>query len=236
MSRPSPGPAADSAGRSWSGRDLPPTPYADDDGRADDAVSVALDRLGSGPDAESELVRALGPARVFVGVAAVPGEGTDMGLVVLDRPDGRRSLPVFTTVGALLAWREDARPVPAQGRRVALSAVADGCDLLHLDPAGPVEYLVRRPAVWALAQASEWRPSHANPIVAQEISRIGAELSLALRCEPGASAELRLLVSLPPGLDAPGLDQVTAALSGRLAQSVVVADLVDSLEVTVRSA
>ena len=39
-------------------------------------------------------------------------------------PDGRRALPVFTSSDALAAWDAAARPVPAEGPRAALSAVA----------------------------------------------------------------------------------------------------------------
>jgi hypothetical protein len=239
---------ADSVGQPWAGRDLPPAPYAGDDGRPDPALTAALARLGSGPDVETEVVRALGSARVFVAVVALPDgspdsgpdastdAGTDMGLVWLDRPDGRRALPVFTSPQSLGAWRGDGRPVPADGRRVALSAVAEGGEILHLDPGGPVEYVVRRPAVWALAQGWDWRPSYANPVVTQTISRLCAELGLAADCEPGEAAELRIVLSLSPGLDATSLDQLTTALSRRLGQSEVVAEQVDSLEISLRSA
>lgn len=254
---------ADSVGQPWAGRDLPPAPYAGDDGRPDPALTAALARLGSGPEAETELVRALGTARVFVAVVALSDGrrgasphsstdsstdvgtdtgadvgtdmGTDMGLVWLERPDGRRALPVFTSPQSLGAWRADGRPVPADGRRVALSAVAEGGEILHLDPGGPVEFVVRRPAVWALAQGRDWRPSYANLVVTQTISRLCAELGLTADCEPGETAELRVVLSLPPGLDAASLDQLTTGLSRRLGQSEVVAEQVDSLEISLRS-
>lgn len=242
---------ADSAGQPWAGRDLPPAPYAGDDGRPDPALAAALARLGSGPAAETELVQALGPARVFVAVVALPDgsreatpdaspgssadAGTDMGLVWLDRADGRRALPVFTSPQSLGAWRADGRPVAADGRRVALSAVAEGGEVLHLDPGGPVDYVVRRPAVWALAQGRDWQPSYTNSVVTQTISHLCAELGLTADCEPGQVAELRVVLSLPLGLDAASLEQLTSSLSRRLGQSDVVAEQVDSLEISLRS-
>lgn len=239
-SRPqSSGAPADSVGQPWTGRDLPPAPYAGDDGRPDSTLTAVLARLGTGPEAETELVRALGPARVFVAVVALPGESkdgrSDMGLVWLDRLDGRRALPVFTSPQSLAAWRAEGRPVPADGRRVALSAVAEGAELLHLDPGGPVEYVVPRPALWALAQDRDWRPAYGNPVVTQTISDMCAELGLTVGCERGEAAELRVVLSLPPGLDAGSLDGVTTGLSRRLGQSDVVTEQVDSVEITVRS-
>jgi hypothetical protein len=41
--------------------------------------------------------------------------------VTVAAPDGRRVLPVFTSV-AIAAWDPRARPVPADGVRTALSA------------------------------------------------------------------------------------------------------------------
>ncbi len=180
----SPG-GADSAGVPFGGRSLPPGPFAGDDGRPDPELVAALEAFPDGPvpgpvapavraAAEVAVVRALARARVFVAVAAMPGAATDMALLTAALPGGRRALPVFTGPDALTRFRPDARPVPVAGPRAALSAVTEGCDLLDVDPHGPVRYVVRRPALWSLGQGLPWTPSYADPVVAQEISRLCA--------------------------------------------------------------
>jgi SseB protein N-terminal domain len=222
----------DSGGIPWLGRDLPSAPFASDDSRPDptlvSALAVAADRIRS-----VAVAQALGAARVFVAVVARPDAATEMALVLLDRPDGRRALPVFTSPDRLTDWRPAARPVPVVGRQAALSAVAEGCELMLLDPGTPSAQLVPRPAVWAVAQDHPWLPSHANPVVVQEISHVLTGLDLVGRCEPGESAELRIVLALPVGLDARQVSELTARLAGRLGESEVVAQGVDSLEIVV---
>jgi hypothetical protein len=230
----------DSGGTPWGGRELPPSPYADDTGEPDARLAAALSELaasldrsaspGQSAQVESEVVAALAAARLFVAVVAVTDEHAHMALITVTNPDGRRSLPVFSTPASLARWRPDARPVPAPGQRAALSAVAEGCDLLDLDPSGPVPYQVRRPAVWALGRGLSWTPSYANPVLVQEVSLICAEEGLASRVEAGSSAELRVVLTLPRGLDEQQVSAVTARLSRRLAASEQVADGVDSME------
>ncbi len=181
------------------------------------------------------VVQALAAARVFVAVVAVPGAAADLALLTATLPGGRRALPAFTSPEALARFRADARPVPVAAPRAALSAVAEGCDLLDLDPAGPVAYLVRRPAVWALGQGRPWVPSYADPVVAQEVSRLGAEVGGRATCGRGAASELRVELALPPGLDAAGLAARVSAFEQAVSRSEVVAERVDALEVALTS-
>jgi hypothetical protein len=239
--------AADPAGTPFGGRSLPPGPFAGDDGRPDPALVSALQDLAAatstgrarpdGPSAyaarEVAVVRALGQARVFVAVVAGPGAATEMALLTATMPGGRRALPVFTGPETLARFRPDARPVPVPGPRAALSAVSDGCDLLHVDPAGPAGYVVRRPAVWALGQSRPWLPSYVDPVVAEEISGLSAELGLRGSCGPGAAAELHVELALPSGLDAEGLAARVSAFEQAVSRSEVVAERVDALEVGV---
>lgn|GEM_PF-133002 len=157
------------------GRELPPTsPFAGDDGSADPGVAAALAALGAGTGTLADVVAALGGTRVLVPVLAeLEAAGTvehdghahtvdkeaSAGIVALQAPDGRTALPVFSSVAAMTAWRRDARPVPTDVVRAALSAVSEGWELLVLDAGGPVTALLPRPAVWALAQQQAWRPA-----------------------------------------------------------------------------
>ena len=84
----------------------------------------------------------------------------DMALVTLKAPDGRTAMPVFTSAAALEAWHPQARPVAVYAARAALSAVSEGAQLLVLDPGSDVTFVVRRPAMWSLAQQRDWTPSY----------------------------------------------------------------------------
>lgn len=157
------------------GRELPPTSaFAGDDGSADPRVAAALTALGDGTGTLAGVVEALAGTRVLVPVLAeleaaetveVGGHAhtvdkeASAGIVALQAPDGRTALPVFSSVAAMAAWRRDARPVPTDVVRAALSAVSEGWELLVLDAGGPVTALLPRPAVWALAQQQPWRPA-----------------------------------------------------------------------------
>jgi hypothetical protein len=157
------------------GRELPPTSaFAGDDGSADPRVAAALAALGDGTGTLAAVVEALAGTRVLVPVLAELEEaGTvevgghahtvdkeaSAGIVALQAPDGRTALPVFSSVATMTAWRREARPVPTDVVRAALSVVSEGWELVVLDPGGPVTALLPRPAVWALAQQQPWRPA-----------------------------------------------------------------------------
>ena len=81
------------------------------------------------------------------------------GIVALQAPDGRTALPVFTSVATMTRVAPDARPVPSDVARAALSAVTEGWEVLVVEPGGPTAVLVLRPAVWALAQQRPWEPA-----------------------------------------------------------------------------
>ncbi|MEV7973128.1 SseB family protein [Cellulomonas sp. NPDC089187] len=157
------------------GRELPPTSaFAGDDGTADPALVRVLTAHAAGEADVAAVVTALAGTRVLVPVLA-EAEATETvdvagrahtvdrqasaGIVALQAPDGRTALPVFSSVQSMAAWRHDARPVPSEIARAALSAVEEGWELLVLDPGGPVTVLVPRPAVWALAQQVDWSPA-----------------------------------------------------------------------------
>ncbi|MDN5812504.1 MAG: SseB family protein [Micrococcaceae bacterium] len=173
------GEATDSAGQSWAGRDLsgggnPLHHFDDDDGTADPGYLEAITALKAGSGTEQMVHEALAHARVFVPVVATLAEGglgdhgftedkeADMALVTITAPDGRPALPVFSSVDRLQAWHGQARPVAVYAPRAALSAVAEKAQLLVIDPAAEATFVLRRPAMWALAQQQEWTPSYAD--------------------------------------------------------------------------
>ena len=177
------GGASDTAGQSWEGRDLsgegnPLHQFDGDDGLPNEALQEALDALKAGYGPEDDVVEALADARVFVPIVAQTGhteigehghlveKEADMALVMIAAPDGRTALPVFSSVGRLTDWHPEARPVAVYAPRAALSAVDEGAQLLVLDPGANVTFVVRRPAVWALAQQRVWLPSYRDDSLA----------------------------------------------------------------------
>lgn len=247
---------ADSAGIPWAGREMKSNPFAGDDGSADQALASALTEYAASPGvpALERVVAALASARVLVPILAeLDVSGTNesgqlvdkeasAGVVALEAPDGRRALPVFSSVSAVTTWRADARPVPVESSRAALSAVAEDWALLVVDPGGPITALIPRPAVWAIAQGQQWLPAVSDGIVAPAIvdeitTAVGAVPQVrSVRPVAGSKAEVAVVMGLAPGLDRDGLDGVLAAVNSALAGSALIGERVDSLELQVGSA
>lgn len=267
---------ADSAGIPWAGRNLGPeaaalSTHADDDGSADVRVNAALDELRAGRAGEDAVVDALREARIFVplitGVAAPHGgdpeaapvpvsdKEAELSLVTIAAPDGRTALPVFSSVDTLRGWHPDARPIPTWAPRAALAAAAEGAQLMVLDPGAAISFVVRRPALWALAQQKPWTPSYTDAAVAAAAR--GATVSepavLQVDCTAGRGVvsaaldgtrvpgggpgpELRIGLTLRAGLDRPDLDATVRRIQERLAADPVFADGVDSIELRIVAA
>lgn len=241
----------DSAGVPWEGRSFHDNPHAADDGTADAALLAALEAFRAGDGDQSAVVDAYRSARLLIPLVADRGDegvGThgqlvdktqELSIVTVASPDGRRVLPVFTSVTAMSAWDPIARPVPADGVRTALAAADDDTDLIVIDPGSETEFILRRPAVWAIAQGAPWEPSFASPeVFAGLTASIGVELAvLDLSVESGdpdarlRGPELVVRLHLIDGLDASELDAVLSRLAARWAADDRIAVLVDSLTV-----
>lgn len=249
MSRPTDG--SDSAGVPWEGRHFEANPHASDDGSADPALLAALTAFRAGSGDQVAVVDALRHARVLIPLVAEKGdEGIgahglrvdktqELSIVTVAAPDGRKVLPVFSSVEALGRWDPKARPIPVEAVRAALAASAEQTDLIVLDPTSDTEFVVRRPAVWAIAQGQPWVPSFADPDVflglqesiAGELAVIDLELEQG---DPDArlrGPELIVRLRLMSGLDRGELDAVLARLARRWSTDDRVATLVDSLSV-----
>ncbi len=141
--------------------------FQGDDGGADPALVARLLGLGA-DDRLDEALRTLATSRVFVPVSAqlirsdqhqrvADDKHAEMALVSITGRDGRRAVPAFTSVAALVAWRPDLRPVPVEGARAARTAVDDGAAALLVDPGQPTQLVVtgsdleRLAAVWTEA-------------------------------------------------------------------------------------
>jgi hypothetical protein len=242
---------ADSAGVPWEGRAFQPNPHADDDGSAPEAFLAALAAFRAGEVGQAAVVDALRAVRLLVPLIAERGETgvapsglivdktQELSIVTVAAPDGRTVLPAFSSVAAMQAWDASARPIPTPVARVAQAAVGEGTDLIVVDPGSETEFVIRRPAVWALAQGESWIPSSESVEVRQAfLESIATELAAVdIVLEPGdPSARLRgpetiVRLSLLQGLERQELDPVLARLAQRWAADDRIATLVDSLTV-----
>jgi hypothetical protein len=163
----------------------------------------------------------------------------ELSIVTVAGPDGRTVQPVFSSVTAMTAWNPAARPVPADGRRAALAAAAEGTELIVLDPTSETEFVLRRPAVWAVAQGTPWLPSDRDPAVvdafrASIASELGVHGVALVSGDPQsrlAGEELVVRLALAAGLTREELDAILARLAQRWAADDVIATRVDSLRV-----
>lgn len=206
--------------------------FADDDGAPDPQIAAALAALAAG-DAEP-LARLLPTARLLVPIVAIADgvdergaeKSTDMAVVTLELTDGQIALPAFTSLTGLAHWHPDARPLPIVGARAAQAALAQGADLLLLDPGGPFPAPILGPALRTLASGHPPLPVHADPDVAAALRAHLATLAdfaaAALLPASGDQADAVLALSLRS--DSVDAAAATAALSAVLATDPVLAE------------
>lgn len=246
-----------------------------DDGTADPAWAAVLGRLAQGEADEADVVRTLSRMRVFAAVVPTVAEtsehehsghdhehgetlhgdkAADVALVSLQSRDGRRVLPVFTSVPALTSWNPQARPVAAWMPRACLSAVDEGNELVVVDPGAETTFVVRRPAVWALGQQQDWTPSYQDPSLARAVGsvvdlvpgleRIGLAPGAGVATQTasgqvlpggGAGPELKIVAFPEPGMDEAGLRLMAATLQQLLGEIPTLAERADSVEITVQT-
>ncbi len=256
-------PSTDTGGLPWAGRTLPVGEFSGDDGTADPALAALL--ATDAPDlvhvmAALSAARVLTAVVALPGVAESTGPaaqsgspeltqadeatessatsgsgGTEMALVTLTGPDGRVALPVFSAAETLRRWRPEARPVPVAAARAALSAVAQGCEVLVLDPAGPVTLVLARPALWALAQGRPWVPAISDPQVRAELARLAPEGTSIGQLTAPAEVELRVTLVLPEGLTPEQVRSRPEEFAAALSASELIRERVEGLTVAVSS-
>ena len=214
---------------------IPDPGFAGDDGSADPALVAALAAWAAGGPADP-VYAALVEGRVMVPVVAravnvdaITGADseTDMMLVTIRGEDGRTALPAFTSLAALVAWNDEARPVPVAASTACLSTVAEQGELLVLDPGGPVTFPVEGPALRALAQKRVPVPPLADPEVAAAVAAVAQAEPAITRHRLVASeadADAVLVFGLRTGADPAAVAQ---ALAGRLARDPVLRERLD---------
>jgi hypothetical protein len=211
----------------------------------------ALRRFRAHEIGETDVIGVVRQSRLLIPLVAEPGatgvndhgvtvdKSQELSIVTVAGPDGRDVLPVFTSVHAMRLWNPKARPVPVIAPRVALAAVSELTDLVVLDPTSATEFVIRRPALWALSQSRPWIPSYLDPQVLDAFmaSAEPEGAILAVQLSPGdpesrlAGPELLVVLVLIDGLDRTDLAAVTGRLRDRWAESEIIAERVDSLAV-----
>ncbi|MBO0984476.1 SseB family protein [Rathayibacter sp. SD072] len=249
--RPLPSHLTDSAGTPWAGRHFAPSAGNEDDGRAPEPLARALADFGAGSRGPEAVVDALRESRLLIPLVAHLGEEGDevgglrtdktqeLSIVTVAGPDGRSVLPVFSSVDTMRRWDASARPVPVDGRRAALAAVAESTELLVLDAASDHEFAVRRPAVWAIAEGAPWRSSAGDPEVLAALRAAARDEAsvVSVDVRPGdprqrlQGPEIVVVLALVPGLDREALGALVTRLGERWSAEEVIASRVDSLSV-----
>lgn len=247
---------ADSAGQPWAGRRFEPNASADDDGSAPPALLAAIARFREDATDVRDVVRVFRASRLLIplltvlGESAVNGQGRiidksqELSIVTVEGPDGRSVLPVFSSVAAMNAWNEAARPVPVSGARVALAAASEATELVVLDPVSETQFAIRRPALWAMAQDREWIPGYLDPEVAREFASSVLEEAAVLEAgvtpgDPEArlhGPELMIRLLLLDGLNEGEIQSLVTRLTEAWSRSELIAERVDSIGVSLHSA
>jgi hypothetical protein len=245
------GGAADSAGQPWAGREFLANDHVDDDGAAPGPLLAALALFRAREVGEENVVDAIRTSRLLVPLLTALGDSgigptglvidksQELSIITVAGPDGRSVLPVFSSAAAMRSWNPQARPVPSDGVRVALSAAQENIDLVVLDPTADTEFVIRRPALWTIAQAKPWTPSYASRQVADafaasiatELAVLGIDLAAGDPEARLAGPELTVRLVLVGGLTRVELDATLARLAARWSDSDVIATQVDSLRV-----
>ena len=205
------------------GRALPsPSPFAGDDGRADPIVQAVLAEFVGGRPDHRALQHALVGARLLTPIVATAADPatlpaatdgttsaghkhervTDLATVAVQGRDGRRALPVFTSLETLAVWDPSARPFPLTAVDAARGAFAEGLAALLIDPRSVPGAVIEGPALLALAESRWWLEPAADPEVVGAVRDALAGLPGLASVDVIAGREADLTVTLFPSRQA----------------------------------
>ena len=240
----------DSSGVPWEGREFQPNPHAGDDGQTPAAVAVAITAFRDGSGTFSQLATALAGSRALIPLMTHAGDDFDasdpvmedkvqeLAVVTLAGPNGEKVFPAFTSVEAMRAWNPDARPIPIELRRVCLAAAGEGADRVVVNP-GTDQIVLRRPVVWSIAQGNPVIGAWESVGLATELREalagidnlLGIDLTPGDPTASGNGPELRLVISLPAGLDESSVKALLTEVHQRAAASETLVNSADSVEI-----
>jgi hypothetical protein len=247
---------ADSAGVPWDGRAFEPNAWADDDGKANPRLIELIKALHAGEARSDSVVDELRNTRVLIPLLADLGESgvgahgqtvdksAELSIVTVETPDAQIGLPVFSSVEAMQRWNPKARPVPTAAVKAALAAASEKNNRMILDPMAETEFVLRRPAIEALAQGLKWvSPEEDERVIAAfEAILDGRDSVKGWSLAAGdplcllESAELELTLKLPEGLDHETIDALLQEIATEISKSFDIAEYVDSLRVKLAAA
>lgn len=222
---------------------------SDDDGSADARVTAALAGRAHGTHGVREVTAALAGARLLVPLLEVGADQLDgpegsgdpcaggsraMAAVSMRTPQGSVGL-AFTSMAALTAWNDRARPWPTPAERVAGAVLAEGGDRLVVDPGSAHAVVLTGTALARLARGEEWPEPWADPAVrdavVEELAPAIASGELAVRlgrCEPGEAPDgLAVEVAFPVGTSPELARERASVVARRLAASISLRQVFD---------
>lgn len=252
----------DSAGVPWAGRQFDQSAFSSDDGSAPERLIEALRRFRSRELGEAEVVDAVRDSRFLIPLLAELGgadratkadqltlgehgllvdKSAELSIVTVAGPDGRNVMPVFTSVAAMKLWNPDARPVPADAVRVALAAAGEHTELVVVDATTATEFVIRRPALKAIATSQPWQPCyHDTAVLRAFVSHVESEPSVLSVVLEGGDPDARLegpelvvRLELAGGLDETELGELLVRLQLRWSTDETIANRVDSLTIKI---
>ncbi|MEY9990013.1 hypothetical protein ABIE67_002045 [Streptomyces sp. V4I8] len=207
-------------------KNIPDSPFSDDDGSASPRLSAALAAWAEDRTAEGPVLAALKEARLLVPVVAVLGEveedenglrhekTSDMAVPTLKAGD-RVALPAFTSTDSLARWDPAARPVAVPLHQALRAAAHEKADTIVLDMAGPVPFELTGRALLALAEGRTTTDPLADPAVREAVRAAVAAESSVLSAHLGPGQADGTLALVLDGSAAPA--RAARAVAERLA-------------------
>ncbi len=241
----------DSAGVPWKGRTFQPNPHAGDSGETPPDVSEALGAWRNGSGTYSALIAAFATNRFLIPLVAHAGDDFDadnpvmedkvqeLSVVTVAGPDGEKVIPVFTSAAAMKNWNAEARPIPIDPQRVALAAASEHTDRIVVN-AGTDSIVLRRPAVWAMAQGVDYLAPWESPDFLTETRLLLGDvpnlddvtLSAGDPRSTGAGSDVSLSLTIVANLDTEAVRAVIDEVQARVSGSELFTSRVDALTLT----
>ncbi|MFF8637713.1 SseB family protein [Streptomyces pilosus] len=224
-------------------KNIPDSPFRDDDGTADPRLSAALAAWAEDGNAVAPVLEALKHARLLVPVVALLGEveedenglrrekTSDMAVPTL-KAGGRTALPAFTSTESLARWDPAARPVAVPLHQALQAAAHEKADTLLLDMSGPVPFELTGSALLALAEGRTSTDPLADPAVVEAVRAAVAAEPAVLRAHLGpGQADGTLALVLDPAV--PAAEAARAVAQRLAADETLRARLVRGLDLAV---
>ncbi|MEU5461415.1 SseB family protein [Streptomyces althioticus] len=240
-------------------KNIPDSPFRDDDGTADPRLSAALAAWAEDGNAVGPVLEALKDARLLVPVVALLGEveegdeegreaagksgggrrgaglrrekTSDMAVPTL-KAGGRTALPAFTSTDSLARWDPEARPVAVPLHQALQAAAHEKADTVVLDLAGPVPFELTGPTLLALAEGRTSTDPLKDPAVVEAVRNAVAAEPAVVRAHLGpGQADGTLALVLDPA--APVAEAARVVAQRLAADETLRARLVRGLDLAV---